>query len=223
MNSTAGQIEFELFNDICPLTGENLRCLCTGEQGLDLTLNKKLYYKNCHFNQIVTTSEASHLDRKHVVFGHVITSHSIVDTIEIAPTDSNLRPLNSIVVVDCGVMNSEFSEAYFENNNQLDRTSFIFSIHSSFHLSNSSPIDIECSVNLLESARFLADIIIWNSLIESDQAREHLVDETENWFVIFYVYMILILWSDKIVGGWCSGYAIASVEMFDPSTSERNI
>ncbi|CAF3764981.1 unnamed protein product [Adineta steineri] len=61
---------------------------------------------NIDESQSSTTSEASHLDRKHVVFGHVITSHSIVDTIEIAPTDSNLRPLNSIVVVDCGVMNS---------------------------------------------------------------------------------------------------------------------
>ncbi|CAF4819897.1 unnamed protein product, partial [Rotaria sp. Silwood2] len=49
----AGRIVFELFNDICPRTCENVRYLCTGEKGRVSTLNKKLYYKKCHFHRIV--------------------------------------------------------------------------------------------------------------------------------------------------------------------------
>ncbi|CAF1168316.1 unnamed protein product [Rotaria sordida] len=128
--SLPGRIVFELFNDICPRTCENFRCLCTGEKDRVSTLNKKLYYKKCHFHRIVkdvmiqsgdltkgngtgsesiyggtfndetfqikhdqayllsmdnqgpntngsqffiTTSKASHLDDKHVVFGCVIS------------------------------------------------------------------------------------------------------------------------------------------------------
>ena len=69
----AGRIVFELYNDICPRTCENFRCLCTGkttapglgawitlhlvdflgEKGRGLTLYKKLYYKGCQFHRIV--------------------------------------------------------------------------------------------------------------------------------------------------------------------------
>ncbi|CAF3400443.1 unnamed protein product [Rotaria sp. Silwood2] len=51
--NNAGRIVFELFNDICPRTCENVRYLCTGEKGRVSTLNKKLYYKKCHFHRIV--------------------------------------------------------------------------------------------------------------------------------------------------------------------------
>ncbi|CAF3611172.1 unnamed protein product [Rotaria socialis] len=49
----AGRIVFELYNDECPRTCENFRCLCTGEKGRGLTLYKKLYYKGCCFHRVV--------------------------------------------------------------------------------------------------------------------------------------------------------------------------
>ncbi|CAF1278531.1 unnamed protein product, partial [Rotaria sordida] len=155
-----GRIVFELFNDTCPRTCENFRCLCTGEKGRGLTLYKKLYYKGCHFHRVVknfmiqsgdftegngtggesiyggtfndenfqiqhdrpyllsmanrgpntngsqffiTTSEASHLDGKHVVFGHVVSGQQVVDTIENVSVDpNNSRPLKDIVISHCG-------------------------------------------------------------------------------------------------------------------------
>ncbi|CAF3825981.1 unnamed protein product, partial [Rotaria sordida] len=48
-----GRIVFELYNDMCPRTCENFRCLCTGEKGRSLTLYKKLYYKGCLFHRVV--------------------------------------------------------------------------------------------------------------------------------------------------------------------------
>ncbi|CAF3831408.1 unnamed protein product, partial [Adineta steineri] len=156
----AGRIVFELFNDTCPRTCENFRCLCTGEKGRGLTLYKKLYYKGCQFHRVVkdfmiqagdftegngtggesiyggtfadenfqikhdrpyllsmanrgpntngsqffiTTADASYLDGKHVVFGHVVAGQSVVDEIENLPVDSNnSRPLKDVVVSHCG-------------------------------------------------------------------------------------------------------------------------
>jgi cyclophilin family peptidyl-prolyl cis-trans isomerase len=70
MFSLVGRIVFEFFNDICPVTCENFRCLCTGrlkfsnlemfikvqilgEKGFDLTSNKKLSYRGCRFHRII--------------------------------------------------------------------------------------------------------------------------------------------------------------------------
>ncbi|CAF1621796.1 unnamed protein product, partial [Rotaria magnacalcarata] len=52
----AGRIVFELYDDICPRTCENFRCLCTGEKGRSSTLCKKLYYKGCLFHRVVKNS-----------------------------------------------------------------------------------------------------------------------------------------------------------------------
>ncbi|CAF2113198.1 unnamed protein product, partial [Rotaria magnacalcarata] len=156
----AGRIVFELYDDICPRTCENFRCLCTGEKGRSSTLCKKLYYKGCLFHRVVknsmvqsgdfsegngtggesiygglfddeslklkhdrpyllsmanrgpntngsqffiTTAEASHLDGKHVIFGHVISGASVVATIESLLTDPNTnRPLKDVVISHCG-------------------------------------------------------------------------------------------------------------------------
>ncbi|CAF1238469.1 unnamed protein product [Rotaria sordida] len=167
--NNAGRIVFELFNDICPRTCENFRCLCTGERDRVSTLNKKLYYKKCHFHRIVkdvmiqsgdltkgngtgsesiyggtfndetfqikhdqayllsmdnqgpntngsqffiTTSKASHLDDKHVVFGRVISGQSVVDAIQNIPVDSNSRPLQVAVIAHCGqlILDSKSNE-----------------------------------------------------------------------------------------------------------------
>ncbi|XP_078038612.1 nuclear cyclophilin protein Moca-cyp isoform X1 [Augochlora pura] len=48
-----GRVVFELFADICPITCENFRALCTGEKGLGKTTNKPLHYKGIVFHRVV--------------------------------------------------------------------------------------------------------------------------------------------------------------------------
>lgn len=48
-----GRIVFELFSDLCPLTCENFRALCTGEKGLGKTTGKPLHYKGIIFHRVV--------------------------------------------------------------------------------------------------------------------------------------------------------------------------
>ncbi|XP_050463894.1 uncharacterized protein LOC126857981 isoform X1 [Cataglyphis hispanica] len=48
-----GRIVFELFMDICPITCENFRALCTGEKGLGKTTGKPLHYKGIVFHRVV--------------------------------------------------------------------------------------------------------------------------------------------------------------------------
>jgi len=48
-----GRVVFELFSDICPITCENFRALCTGEKGLGKTTNKPLHYKGIVFHRVV--------------------------------------------------------------------------------------------------------------------------------------------------------------------------
>ncbi|KAH0945562.1 hypothetical protein HN011_011791 [Eciton burchellii] len=48
-----GRITFELFSDICPITCENFRALCTGEKGLGKTTGKPLHYKGIIFHRVV--------------------------------------------------------------------------------------------------------------------------------------------------------------------------
>ncbi|CAF3400434.1 unnamed protein product, partial [Rotaria sp. Silwood2] len=67
-----------------------------------LCKNKNSFRKRKFFAIFGTTSEASHLDGKHVVFGHVISGQSVVDTIQNISVDSNRRPLQDIVIAHCG-------------------------------------------------------------------------------------------------------------------------
>jgi len=48
-----GRVVFELFSDICPVTCENFRCLCTGEKGIGKTTSKPLHYKGVVFHRVV--------------------------------------------------------------------------------------------------------------------------------------------------------------------------
>ncbi|XP_017878076.1 peptidyl-prolyl cis-trans isomerase cyp11 [Ceratina calcarata] len=48
-----GRMIFELYADLCPITCENFRALCTGEKGLGKTTGKPLHYKGIVFHRVV--------------------------------------------------------------------------------------------------------------------------------------------------------------------------
>ncbi|KAG8225284.1 hypothetical protein J437_LFUL001898 [Ladona fulva] len=48
-----GRMVFELFSDVCPVTCENFRALCTGEKGIGKTTSKPLHYKGIIFHRVV--------------------------------------------------------------------------------------------------------------------------------------------------------------------------
>lgn len=52
----------------------------------------------------VTTAETSHLDGKHVVFGRVVNGQDVVRAMEDTETGSNDKPVQDVVIVDCGEM-----------------------------------------------------------------------------------------------------------------------
>ncbi len=53
---------------------------------------------------IVTAEDASFLDRKHTIFGHVISGMDIVDLIESTKTDRNDRPLEEVKIITATVL-----------------------------------------------------------------------------------------------------------------------
>ena len=53
---------------------------------------------------IVTAKDASFLDRKHTIFGHVISGMDIVDAIESSKTDHNDRPLDEVKIIKATVI-----------------------------------------------------------------------------------------------------------------------
>ncbi|KAH6929910.1 hypothetical protein HPB50_006631 [Hyalomma asiaticum] len=52
-DESAGRIVFELFADVCPITCENFRALCTGECGIGKTTGKPLHYKGVKFHRVI--------------------------------------------------------------------------------------------------------------------------------------------------------------------------
>ncbi|XP_015590241.1 peptidyl-prolyl cis-trans isomerase cyp11 [Cephus cinctus] len=48
-----GRVIFELYSDVCPITSENFRALCTGEKGLGKTTGKPLHYIGIVFHRVV--------------------------------------------------------------------------------------------------------------------------------------------------------------------------
>ena len=53
---------------------------------------------------IVTTEDASFLDRKHTIFGHVIDGMDIVDKIEQISTDGQDRPKDEVKIMKAQVI-----------------------------------------------------------------------------------------------------------------------
>ena len=49
----------------------------------------------------------------------------------------------------------ELNEAYSENTDQLDRTSFSLYVHPALHLTNLLPIDVQCSIDVSETCSWL--------------------------------------------------------------------
>ncbi|CAO2813525.1 unnamed protein product [Amaranthus hypochondriacus] len=50
----------------------------------------------------ITTTQTSHLDGKHVVFGRVIKGMGVVRSIEHVNTEANDRPAQDVIISDCG-------------------------------------------------------------------------------------------------------------------------
>ncbi|CAF1073014.1 unnamed protein product [Rotaria sordida] len=61
----------------------------------------------------------------------------------------NLFYKSSNLSISIGV-DEEIKEAYLENTDQLERNSYSIYIHSTIHLTNLLPIDIQCSINNIE-------------------------------------------------------------------------
>jgi cyclophilin family peptidyl-prolyl cis-trans isomerase len=53
----------------------------------------------------IITKPTTHLDGKHVVFGKVIKGLEIVYKIENTKTDHGDKPINDVIIEDCGIMN----------------------------------------------------------------------------------------------------------------------
>ena len=52
----------------------------------------------------ITTTEASHLDGKHVVFGKVVHGYDVVEKIENTLTDHDDKPIVDVIITNCGVL-----------------------------------------------------------------------------------------------------------------------
>jgi peptidylprolyl isomerase len=55
---------------------------------------------------IVTARDASFLDRKHTIFGHVISGMDIVDSIEASKTDRSDRPLDEVKIIKASIISA---------------------------------------------------------------------------------------------------------------------
>jgi cyclophilin family peptidyl-prolyl cis-trans isomerase len=56
----------------------------------------------------ITSKATSHLDGKHVVFGHVVEGLDVFRTIENTLTGPNDRPVTDIIIEECGEMPSDY-------------------------------------------------------------------------------------------------------------------
>ncbi|ORY51007.1 hypothetical protein BCR33DRAFT_846658 [Rhizoclosmatium globosum] len=131
-NVAAGRLVIELFCDEVPMTAENFRALCTGEKDFthhNGTGGESIYNGGGPFNDesfkrkhdepyllscansgpnsnrsqfFITSKPVPHLDGKHVVFGRLVSGFDVFRKIENIPTDSKDKPLDPVVIANCG-------------------------------------------------------------------------------------------------------------------------
>ncbi|RUP50344.1 cyclophilin-like domain-containing protein [Jimgerdemannia flammicorona] len=58
----------------------------------------------------ITTRPTPHLDGKHVVFGRVVTGYEVVETVENQVVDERDRPLNTVMIANCGELELRLPE-----------------------------------------------------------------------------------------------------------------
>eukprot|EP00735_Rhodelphis_limneticus_P004429 TRINITY_DN16015_c0_g1::TRINITY_DN16015_c0_g1_i1::g.3753::m.3753 TRINITY_DN16015_c0_g1::TRINITY_DN16015_c0_g1_i1::g.3753 ORF type:complete len:204 (+),score=5.23,sp/P0C1H9/PPIB1_RHIO9/64.68/3e-89,Pro_isomerase/PF00160.16/3.5e-48,ComC/PF03047.9/0.48,ComC/PF03047.9/5.4e+02 TRINITY_DN16015_c0_g1_i1:104-715(+) len=59
----------------------------------------------------ITTVKTPWLDGRHVVFGRVVEGMDIIETVENTSTDSRDRPVNDVVIANCGLLSDEGAAA----------------------------------------------------------------------------------------------------------------
>ncbi|KAH7131383.1 hypothetical protein B0J13DRAFT_587707 [Dactylonectria estremocensis] len=75
--------------------------------------------KNTNSSQFfITYKAASHLDRKHTIFGRVTSGLDVLSKMEDVPTDGSNRPLNKIIIKDVVVFVDPFEEFQTQRDEQ---------------------------------------------------------------------------------------------------------
>ncbi|KAK8803448.1 hypothetical protein WA158_001142 [Blastocystis sp. Blastoise] len=98
-NGTGGEsIYGEKFND------ENFKLL-HAEEGLLSMANSGPNTNGSQF--FITTVPCPHLNGKHVVFGKVLDGMKTVHAIENSKTDSSDKPINDVIIIDCGQLGTK--------------------------------------------------------------------------------------------------------------------
>ncbi|KAM4055375.1 cyclophilin type peptidyl-prolyl cis-trans isomerase/CLD domain-containing protein [Hirsutella rhossiliensis] len=78
--------------------------------------------KNTNSSQFfITYTAASHLDRKHTIFGRVTSGLDVLTKLEAVPTDGSDRPLNKIFIKDLVVLIDPFEEFLAQHREQQSR------------------------------------------------------------------------------------------------------